>query len=80
MPKHRQPGFAVVREIEVGLTDPFGNHLPTWAFHGIVGVYFSTDRADEVVAATMQKYLDQGMNPEFPEFRCKVHPTTYYDE
>jgi hypothetical protein len=72
MPKHRQAGFAVVREC----LDPD----KVWKFSGLIGVYFSTDRADEVAAATIQKYLDAGMSPDDPECRCTVHPTNYYDE
>jgi hypothetical protein len=76
MPKHRQAGFAVVREIAVEYTDVH----TTWAFHGIIGVYLSTQRAEEVASAAIQKYLDRGMDPEFPEFRCKINPTNWYDE
>lgn len=70
MPKHRQAGFAVVREV-------LDNG---WNFNGIVGVYQSIQRAEEVAAATIQKYIDIGMDPDYPEYRCTVHPTNYYDE
>jgi hypothetical protein len=72
MPKHRQAGFAVVREKE--------NYDCHWEFDGIVGVYLSVQRAEEVAAATIQKYLDLGMSPDDPEYRCKINPTNWYDE
>lgn len=73
MPKHRSPGFAVVREFNHQCKSP-------WMFHGIVGVYQTHHRADEVASATIQKYLDLGMNPGMPEYRCSVVPTNWYDE
>lgn len=70
MPKHRQAGFAVVREVVDN----------GWNYNGIVGVYQSVQRAEEVAAATIQRYIDLGMDPEYPEYRCTVNPTNWYDE
>lgn len=72
MPKHRQGGFAVVREKE--------NYDCAWEFSGIIGVYQSVQRAEEVVASTIQKYLDLGMDPNNHTYRCTVNPTNWYDE
>lgn len=72
MPKHRSPGFAVVREKE--------NYDCAWEFNGIIGVYQSVQRAEEVAAATIQRYYDLGMSQTDPDYRCTVNPTNWYDE
>lgn len=76
MPKHRQAGFAVVREVKC---NPVAG-IVYWTFNGLIGVYQSVQRAEEVSAATIQRFLDLGMDPNHPEYRCKVTPTNWYDE
>jgi hypothetical protein len=75
MPKHRQAGFAVVRLQWGGDTGS-----PDLLFNGIIGVYHSVQRAEEVAAAAIQRYVDLGMDPNNPEYVCQINPTNWYDE
>lgn len=76
MPKHRQAGYAVIREMAVKID----GREPRWVYNGLVGVYLSLQRAEEVAATTVQIYLDMGMDPENPDYRCTPNPTNWYDE
>lgn len=82
LPKHRSPGFAVVRErMESWCENAERDEWVTISrFDGVIGVYFTLQRAEEVAAATIQKYVDLGMDPNDPEYRCSVNSTNWYDE
>lgn len=72
MPKHRGTLFAVVRE---EMTEhSFG--CIEWVFSGLIGVYETVQRADEVVGACEQEMKDRG----FDNFLFTVKVVTYYDE
>lgn len=67
MSKHRSNVWVVVREED----DAWGDK-----FSGIVGVYRTAERADEVVGMCEQEMKDRG----FDQFIFSVKVATYYDE
>lgn len=74
LPRHRSTCYTVVREFFLGIGEP------VWTFSGLVGTYVSLNRAEEVAAATIQHYIDAGMDVANAEYRCTVKPSTFYDE
>jgi hypothetical protein len=82
MPKHRSTCYTVVREryVYVGGDEAFGDQVYTWVFDALVGTYVTITRAEEVAAATIQHYIDAGMDESSPEYRCSVKPSTFYEE
>ena len=70
MAKHRSTLFAVVRKIHNGTA---------FEYSGLIGVYLTLDRAEEIKDSSIQQLKDQ-----FPhisiDFEFEVSPVTYYEE
>lgn len=80
MPKHRSTVYTVVREKVDEWEGSFGDTESAWVFDALIGTYVTISRAEEIAAATIQHYVDAGMNEGSPEYRCTVKPSTFYDE
>lgn len=70
MTKHRGTVYAVVREHYDG--------DEAWIFSGIVGVYVTLQRAEEIADSSMQVLRENGFTENHVRFA--VRPVTYYDE
>lgn len=82
LPKHRSTCYTVVREKcdKVEVPGAYDEYYGSWSFDALVGTYVTIMRAEEVAAATIQHYIDAGMDEANPEYRCTVKPVTFYDE
>lgn len=67
MSKHRKTMFAVVREKRSDAV---------WEFSGLIGVYVTLQRAEEVESACRQEMRERG----FDDFSFRTKPVTFYDE